>query len=120
MRFALLTLSLAIALPAQGQTGDASLQDAFKKEFAFLEAEQVALKARLADLNSKTRAEAQLHNAQLAGLQRQIVAKTTEADAMAESLVDIEREVESLGESQDALTNLVQQISRSLDSEGVT
>ena len=66
MRCTLLTLLLMVSLPAYGQSPSESLQDAFKKEFAFLEAEQVALNARLAELNAKTRSEAQLQNAQRA------------------------------------------------------
>ena len=100
-------------------TGDDRLRDAFKKEYAFLEAEEAALKRRLAQLKRAEKKENARNQAVLAGLQKQIITRTSEADAMAEKLVEVEREVDALGEGAEALTGLLQQISRALQTNGV-
>ena len=119
MKYLVYLLVLGTATPVLAETGGQTLRDAFKKEFAFLEAEQVILEKRLAELNTQTKDDSRRQGIALEGLQRQIVAKTTEADAMAEDLIQVEREVDALGESEDALSALAQQMSRSLESAGV-
>ncbi|MEE2757420.1 MAG: MotA/TolQ/ExbB proton channel family protein [Myxococcota bacterium] len=110
----LMTPTLLMAKPESG-----TLRDAFKKEFAFLESEQAVLEKRLQKAKRALRQEAGRSKVVLAGLQRQIVQQTTESDAMADAMVDLERQVDALGESEEALTGLGDQISRGLESEGV-
>jgi biopolymer transport protein ExbB len=119
MRLLISTLALMMLAPVSVHAETTPLQDAYKKEFAFLEAEESLLKKRLVKLQGKTRSESSTQRVKLNGLQRRIVTKTTEADAMADKMVEIERQIESLGESTDALTDLAQQMSRSLESDGV-
>jgi len=101
------------------KTGAERLQEAYKKEFAFLEAEEAALKKRLAQIKRSQRTENLKNQSILAGLQKQIITRTSEADAMAERLVEVEREVDAIGEGAEALTGLLQQMSRALKSNAV-
>ena len=73
---------------------------------------------RLAQLKRDVKREQAQQKGALAYLQRQIVQKSTEAESLAEAVVTLDREVESLGESEDALVTLAQQMSRSLESDG--
>ena len=99
-----------------GQAAGMIERDAFKKEYAFLEAEEAALKL---PRSTQTSGKMVPNQAVLAGLQKQIITRTSEADAMAEKLVEVEREVDALGEGAEALTGLLQQISRALQTNGV-
>ena len=135
----LLTVILLVTIPALTQAQDTrskakktsqststpkvsapktDLRAAFKKEFAFLESEESVLNKRLAQLKRDVKREQAQQKGALAYLQRQIVQKSTEAESLAEAVVTLDREVESLGESEDALVTLAQQMSRSLESDG--
>lgn len=98
---------------------EARLRAAYKKEYAFLEAEKTALAQRLADAERRAAAEERATKAELEGLQRRLVALTVEADGLGEALVELERESEAATEGADALAGLVQQMARSFEQAGV-
>ncbi len=98
---------------------EARLRAAYKKEYAFLEAEKTALAQRLADAERRAAAEERATKAELEGLQRRLIALTVEADGLGEALVELERESEAASEGADALAGLVQQMVRSFEQAGV-
>jgi biopolymer transport protein ExbB len=111
---------LGWALPAAAQESpEARLQAAYKKEFAFLDAEKVALERRLAEARRTAEAEERAARAELELMQRQLIALTVESDGLGEALVALEREGEAAAEGQDALDGLVQQMAQSFTAAGV-
>ena len=111
---------LGWTLPAAAQESpEARLQAAYKKEFAFLDAEKVALERRLAEARRTAEAEERAARAELEAMQRQLIALTVESDGLGEALVALEREGEAAAEGQDALDGLVQQMAQSFTAAGV-
>ncbi|MCB9554075.1 MAG: hypothetical protein H6705_19740, partial [Myxococcales bacterium] len=119
-RLLLVIAALGCALPAFAQDdAEARLAAAYKKEYAFLEAEKAALDRRLADARRAAEADERAARAELEVMQRQLVALTVEADGLSEALVTLERESEAVAEGLDALDGLAQQMARSFEQAGV-
>lgn len=100
--------------------GPDRLDLAYKKEFAFLEAEKTALTDRLAQVkrdNAKAQRRAQ---GKLAATQRAVLALGLEADGMAEILRQLDRDAEQADEGKANLEGLVQAVDRGLTPYGVT
>ncbi|MCA9539785.1 MAG: MotA/TolQ/ExbB proton channel family protein [Myxococcales bacterium] len=115
-------LSLA-ALPAAAEPIDAAeaarrLADAYKKEFAFLDAEKTALRGRLGEVERAAADEERKTQARLEALQRELVAVTLEADALADSMTALEREAELSGD-REAVDGLVEQMARAFGNQHV-
>jgi biopolymer transport protein ExbB len=83
------------------------LLDAYKREFAFLEAEKRQLQQRLE--NEKKAASQRISQAkgEIAGLQSRVVEVATEADQLEESVLAAERELESTEQSEDVVGDVV-------------
>ncbi len=127
MRSLALTIACGLlAAPAWAQTGgespaaraaaaEARLEAAYKKEFAFLDAEKAALNRRLGEVRRAADGEAARARAELERMQRRLVALTVEADQLGETLIELERQADVAGEGLDALDGLVQQMARSFE-----
>lgn len=110
-------LVLCVAQPALAQPD--RLELAYKKEFAFLEAEKTALADRLKAVqreNKKARRRAQ---GSLAVTQKRVLELGMRADKMAETLRTLERDAEQAAEGQANLDGLVQAMDRGLSPFGV-
>jgi biopolymer transport protein ExbB len=83
------------------------LLDAYKREFAFLEAEKRQLQQRLE--NEKKAASGRISQAkgEIAGLQGRVVEAATEADQLEESVLAAERELESTEQSEDVVGDVL-------------
>ncbi len=121
-----LTLGLAILLGAtaaaraEAPPPAPTLADAYKKEFAYLEAEKEALAARLAELQGEARQDTRAARGRLEAMQRELVALSVEAEGLTEALVSVEREAAEAAEGADALEALVQQVTRTFEAAGAS
>lgn len=102
--------------PAErARAAEARLEAAYKKEFAFLDAEKAALTTRLAEVRRAADAEARAARSALEAMQRRLVALTVEADQLGETVLELERQADVAGEGFDALDGLAQQMARSFE-----
>lgn len=112
----LVSTNLASAQAAPG----ASLEEAYKREFAFLEAEKHTLQVRINAWRGEHSAQVEAARAELDKLQSAVMTRALEADRLAESLTSTEREADAAGESADVIETLLGQIESTLDRGGIT
>ena len=92
-----------------------SLQQAYKREFAFLQSEKASLRKRLdAQKEASTKAVAAAET-ELSALQTQILAASVEADRLAGFLEDAASKADTAEEADDVVTTLLTQASVTLE-----
>lgn len=109
------------AKPALAQPGQIDrLELAYKKEFAFLEAEKTALAERLKTVERDNKKAKRRAQGQLAVSQKTVLSLGMRADKMGETLRTLERDAEQAAEGQSNLEGLVQAVDRSLTPFAIT
>ena len=97
----------------QAQSTD-ELEEAYRKEFAFLEEQQRNLKARLDEQTRQQRREAGQLEAQINGLNQQLLDLDNARAQLNEQLADSERELDNLDANKDAFDLTYEQAGASL------
>jgi biopolymer transport protein ExbB len=88
---------------------DESLFAAYKKEFAYLEAQKKALEERLQKLEKRERAQVGGAKGELDALQGRLLSLQTEADRLSDTLAEVERNADGMGEGGEAVATTVEQ-----------
>jgi biopolymer transport protein ExbB len=104
-RLVAIAVVLGIATPALAQKSG-RLEDAYKREYAFLEAEKRALQRRIADEKKAAARRIAAAKSEIAALQGSIVASSNQAEALAEQTLGAERDIEGLDESGDLVNDI--------------
>ncbi len=108
---------LAVAYrPVAAAEGD--LDQAYKREFAFLEAEQHTLQQRITELKAEHAKRMATARAELDALQAKVMSTAIEADRLQEGLLNVEREVDTVSEGSDVIESLLTQIDAALEKAG--
>jgi biopolymer transport protein ExbB len=110
----------AAQAPAAGRAPRAELEGAYKREFAFLEAEKRSLEARLRKLEGEAAAKINAAKAELELLQGQALATALEADRLVDRVADAERQVETMEEGTSILDSTLSQAESRLQRAGLT
>ena len=94
MRALVFSFILALVAPsvALADTTDASIDRAYQKEFAYLQAQKTSLTQRAESLEAQARQEAAREKATLDALQGQLVSVQLRADTRATDLTEIDRD----------------------------
>lgn len=92
-----------------GSGGDDGLFAAYKKEFAYLEAQKKALEGRLEKLDKRERSQVGGAKHELDALQGRLLSLQTEADRLQETLKEVERNADRMGEGGEAVATTVEQ-----------
>jgi len=118
MRVLLLSVLMVLGavVPAQAQTP--TLDAAYQKEFAYLQAEREALTRRLAEEKERSRAALSKARGELDRLQGKLVRLQTTAEQAQETLRDVERSAQVAIEGEEMVSNAVFQARSSLDRPG--
>jgi len=114
---------LFITSAAQAKKTDkksTSIEDAYKKEFAFLETQKKELQKRLDVIEKEKQQKIGAAQKELSSLQNQLLALTVQADNLTEMLYAVDEEVETVVEHTDLLDNTVSQASLILKKRGIT
>ncbi|MCG8555519.1 MAG: MotA/TolQ/ExbB proton channel family protein [Proteobacteria bacterium] len=101
-----------------GSSGD-RLEQAYKREFAFLEAEKHALAKRIQELRKRAGDKTSLAKAAVEDLHGKVTAASLEVERISELLSSIEREVEGLDEGQEIIDGVLSQAESRLEAAGV-
>lgn len=113
---AALILIAGLGLVAAPET---DLVDAYKKEFAFLEAEKKALVARLDEVRAQAETERQRGEAELTALEAGLLAARSEGERLQDRLDAAEREAEREGDGAELFVDTVERARSSLASLGL-
>ncbi len=115
--FSVLSLSALIAFSgrAQAEPAGTDLDRAYRKEFAFLEAEKRTLTQRVAEIDRQTAEKSRAAAGELDNLQGRLMAIGVEADQLALQLADAERAIETVSEGEDVLSNTLTQAAAQLE-----
>lgn len=121
----LATPALAQDAPAGKAKADAAarpdrLELAYKKEFAFLEAEKRALSKRLAAVRAENKKALNAARGQLALTQKQVLELGREAETLDTTLRTLEQDASAAEEGKANLEGLAQSVARGLDPYDVT
>lgn len=100
----LLVPLLSLAVRAEDDT----LINAYKKEFAFLEAEKSALKIRLKEMEKESNAKIATARGEVSSLQRQILGLRARADEIEIELEEVEEETATAEERSDLLEETIE------------
>jgi biopolymer transport protein ExbB len=96
---------------------DTDLVDAYKKEFAFLEAEKKALVTRLAEVRAQAETERQRGETELAALEAGLLAARSEGERLQDRLDAAEREAEHGGDGVELFADTLARARSSLGLE---
>ncbi len=124
-RLFLLLILLALISGAALTSGSAvaaeggSLDEAYKREFAFLEAEKHTLAGRIEELRREHAVQVAAARAELDALHGSVMAKALEADNHQEALLNTERQADSASEGADVIENLLSQLESTLEKAGI-
>ena len=102
-----------------GPSTEARLMEAYKREFAFLEAEKRQLEARLAEEKRQTQARLDKARADNSRLQGRVVAAASEAEGAEEQLLMAERELASLDQSENVVGDILLRADSALSRVGI-
>lgn len=97
----------------------ANIEEAYKREFAFLEAERHSLEQRITQLEKDHARQVAEARAALEALQGQVMTKALAADNLQEALLNTERQADVAGEGADVMETLLTQVEATLDKGGV-
>jgi biopolymer transport protein ExbB len=109
-------LLIVAALPAPGRADD--LDKAYKKEFAFLEAERQALVARLAELDEEAARGVAAARGEVEALQRHVLELGAQAEQLEEDLAEVEERGTAAEEKTDLLMETMSRASDALRRHG--
>ncbi len=115
-----LMAAVGSARAAEGEAPAADVLGAYKKEYAFLEAEKKALEGRLRQLEAQSRREVGAAEAGLKALQARIVAQRAEADRLDEELRALDKDASRGDEREDLLTETIVRAEDALVAAGLT
>ncbi len=99
---------------------DSSLSRAYKKEFAFLEAERENLQKRLKTVQSESKSTIRKAEADIVRLQNALLGLSARADDLNERIIDIERQGETRNEALETLEGTLMQAKATLDGYDIT
>ena len=111
-------LSLLLIAPAFAQEKATALEEAFAKEFSFLEDQKRDLERRVAAFKKEAASTEKALEADVEDLRNQILALEKEADVLAERTADAERMLQSNQDSQEILDATYQQAKVTLKDYG--
>jgi biopolymer transport protein ExbB len=111
--FAVLGAARAVA------EGKESLETAYKREFAFLEAERNSLKQRIAGLDAETQKKIAAAEADVSELQSRVMATSLEADRLNDLLNQTLTEADVASEGDDVLDGLLTQAATALEKGNI-
>lgn len=106
-----------LASPAAAAGG---LEQAYKREFAFLEAEKHALSNRISRLQQQHAEKVAAARAEIEALQGRVMSKALQADRQQEALFESERQADTAGEGADVVESLLTQIDSTLEKGGMS
>lgn len=116
----------APAAPAQAAPAAAkpkatggSLEEAYKREFAFLEAEKNSLQQRLNKLDQEAASKLREAKNEIERLQNQSLSLSVQADQLAQRLADAERKVEVLDEGSSIVESTLNQATSRLEKADI-
>lgn len=113
--FAIAAVAALVPTYAEGQT----LEQAYKREFAFLAAEKNALSARVAEVEANGEERIAAAQAEIDALQGQILATSVQAERLNETLMDAERNAEAASDNADVLGSILTQAAATLEKGGI-
>jgi len=99
----------------KAEPAGADLDKAYRKEFAFLEAEKRTLAQRVTEIDRQTAEKSRAASAELDALQGRLMALGVEADQLALQLADAERQIDVVAEGEDVLANTITQAAAQLE-----
>ncbi|MGM0577443.1 MAG: MotA/TolQ/ExbB proton channel family protein [Myxococcota bacterium] len=105
---------------ARAQAPSTALVDAYKKEYAFLEAEKEALQARLRELERTSRRRIAREEAALAAMQEEVLSTRAEADRLEERLAALKREGGHAEDEDDRVLETLERARETLLEAGVS
>lgn len=95
------------------------LERAYRREFAFLEAERNALQQRIADIEKRAAQKTGAARSEIEALQGRVMSASLEADRLNDTLVETERKVEGLEEGEDVIDSILTQAATALEKGGI-
>lgn len=120
---AVVAATVAIPFPAAAQprppAPGARLTDAYKREVAFLESEKAALERRLAEDRKAADARKASARAEISALQGRVVSAASEAERLEQLLLDAERKLDAVEQSEDVGEDLVARAETAFSRAGV-
>ncbi len=118
LTIALVTLFTLLGASWATAQDKAALDAAYKREFAFLEAERNALQQRIRDLDARAAETIAEAEEELAGLQGRVMGAALEADRLADRLMQTETQAETAQEGGDVLVGMLSQAAAALERGG--
>jgi biopolymer transport protein ExbB len=112
-------VALLVFTSAPAGAASASIEEAYKREFAFLEAERHSLEQRISQLEKDHARQVAEARAALDALQGQVMTKALTADSLQEALLNTERQADVAGEGADVVETLLTQVEATLEKGGV-
>ena len=116
---AVFLMSLTVSGVVSAQSAD-TLEQAYQKEFAFLEEQQRNLKKRLATQKKSQSAESRKLEQQIDALNRQLLDLDNNRQQLNEQISEVERELETANVNQDAFNLTQEQAVTTLSDLGIT
>ncbi len=116
----LLTVFMLVCLGGMHLFGgvNADLEEAYKKEYAFLVAQKKALETRLAEVKKESKGKIDEAERTIANLQEKFIAKTTLSERKAQSLTDAERDMEGVKDNSGLTEATLMQAEATLEKYG--
>ncbi len=105
---------------SEGKASSNTLIDAYKKEFAFLEAEKSALKKRLEEVKKESASQIASAENELEKLQQQIMGARARADGLEADLSEVAKSTVSSEEKKDLLLETIERGFETLEKHGST
>lgn len=97
---------------------NADLEDAYKKEYAFLVAQKKALESRIRIVKSEAKSKIGTAEKEIARLQDRYIAKSSDSEKKAEQLLDAEREAENIKDNSGIVDATLMQAESTLEKYG--
>lgn len=123
MRYLVVSVVLLAAVAgvalAQSTKSSSRLEDAYKREFAFLESEKRTLQARLEEERRSGAAKIDKARGETAALQGKVVALAGEAERLEELLLAAERDLDTMEQSEDVGEDLMARASAAFSKVGI-
>ncbi len=108
------------AKPIKSISSQNRLEAAYKREFAFLEAEKRTLTTRIKQSRQSTETRLREAKNQVAGLQGQVVNAASEAERLEELLLAAERDIDTMQESEDVTGDILIRAESVLKKVGIS
>ena len=115
-----ITFAPAISPAAEAEENASDLSRAYKKEFAFLEAERANLAKRLDVVRQESKTAIRQAESEIIGLQNTLLGLSAQADGLNEQIIGLERQGERSQEATETVTSTLLQAANSLEKYGIT